>query len=38
LHYWQYPFMLGIAVFFIVEVEKTIFRRIDKAKGKTVGL
>jgi len=38
LHYWQYPFMLGIAVFFIVEVEKAIFRRIDKVKGRTVGL
>jgi len=38
LYYWQYPFMLGIAVFFIVEVEKAVFRRIDKAKGRTVGL
>jgi len=38
LYYWQYPFMLGIAVFLIVEVEKAIMRKIDKAKGKTIGL
>jgi len=38
LYYWQYPFMLGIAVFFIVEVEKAVFRRIDKAKGRMIGL
>ena len=38
LYYWQYPFMLGIAVFLIVEVEKAVFRKIDKAKGRTVGL
>ena len=38
LYYWQYPFMLGVAVFFIVEIEKAIFRKIDKAKGRMVGL
>ena len=27
---WKYPFMLGIAVFLIVEVEKAIMRRIDR--------
>jgi magnesium-transporting ATPase (P-type) len=26
---WMYPFMLGIAVFFIVEVEKAVMRKID---------
>jgi magnesium-transporting ATPase (P-type) len=31
---WKYPFMLGIAVFFIVEVEKAIMRRIDKITVK----
>jgi magnesium-transporting ATPase (P-type) len=31
LTHWKYPFMLGIAVFLIVEVEKAIMRRIDKA-------
>ena len=36
LYYWQYPFMLGIAVFFIVEAEKAVMRRIDKAKGRTL--
>jgi len=30
--------MLGIAVFLIVEVEKAVFRKIDKAKDRTVGL
>jgi len=35
---WQQPFMLGIAVFLIVEVEKAVMRRIDKAKGRTIGL
>jgi len=31
---WKYPFMLGIAVFFIVEIEKAIMRKIDKKRGK----
>ena len=35
---WQQPFILGIAVFLIVEVEKAVMRRIDKAKGRTIGL
>ncbi|MCL2304975.1 MAG: cation-transporting P-type ATPase [Planctomycetaceae bacterium] len=30
---WQYPFMLGIAVFLIVEVEKAVMRKIDRARG-----
>jgi magnesium-transporting ATPase (P-type) len=34
--YWQYPFMLGIAVFFIVEIEKAVMRRIDKKRGSTM--
>jgi magnesium-transporting ATPase (P-type) len=29
---WIYPFVLGIAVFFIVEVEKAAMRRMDKGK------
>ena len=29
---WKYPFMLGIAVFLIVEIEKAVMRRIDKSK------
>jgi magnesium-transporting ATPase (P-type) len=33
LKHWVYPFMLGIAVFLIVEVEKAVMRKIDKAKG-----
>jgi len=36
LYYWRYPFMLGIAVFFIVEVEKAVMRRIDKVRGVPV--
>ena len=32
----QYPFMIGIAVFLIVEVEKAIMRKIDKAKGRVL--
>ena len=30
LTHWKYPFMLGIAVFLIVEVEKGVMRWIDK--------
>jgi len=30
LTYWKYPFMLGVAVFLIVEVEKAVMRKIDK--------
>jgi magnesium-transporting ATPase (P-type) len=32
LVHWRYPFMLGIAVFLVVEVEKAVMRRIDKRK------
>ena len=32
LYYWRYPFMLGAAVFFIVEIEKAVMRRIDGRK------
>jgi len=32
LYYWRYPFMLGVAVFFIVEIEKAVMRRIDRRK------
>jgi len=35
LYYWQYPFILGVAVFFIVEIEKAVMRRIDKVRGRT---
>ena len=35
---WQQPFILGIAVFLIVEVEKAVMRRIDKVKGRTMEL
>ena len=31
---WKFPFLAGIAVFLIVEVEKAIMRRIDKAAGR----
>ncbi|MCL2761167.1 MAG: HAD-IC family P-type ATPase, partial [Desulfuromonadales bacterium] len=31
---WKYPFMLGIAVFLIVEVEKAVMRKIDKMRGR----
>jgi magnesium-transporting ATPase (P-type) len=31
---WQYPFLLGLCVFLIVEVEKAVMRRIDKRKGR----
>jgi magnesium-transporting ATPase (P-type) len=33
---WKYPFMLGIAVFFIVEAEKAVMRKIDKVKGRCI--
>jgi len=29
---WKYPFMLGISVFLIVEIEKAIMRKIDQSK------
>jgi len=32
---WKYPFLLGIAVFLIVEVEKAVMRKIDKIKGRS---
>ncbi|MDR0333153.1 MAG: cation-transporting P-type ATPase [Dysgonamonadaceae bacterium] len=31
---WIFPFVLGVAVFLIVEVEKAIMRKIDKVKGR----
>jgi hypothetical protein len=31
---WKYPFMLGIAVFLIVEVEKGVMRWLDKVRGR----
>ena len=31
---WKYPFMLGIAVFLMVEVEKAVMRKIDKTLYK----
>jgi len=31
LSHWKYPFLLGMAVFLIVEVEKAVMRRIDHA-------
>ena len=34
--YWQYPFILGIAVFFIVELEKAIMRKIDEKRGRSM--
>jgi len=34
LSYWKYPFMLGIAVFFIVELEKAVMRKIDEKRGR----
>ncbi len=33
LEYWRYPFILGIAVFFIVEIEKAVMRKIDRRKN-----
>ena len=35
LSYWQYPIYLGIIVFVIVEIEKTIMRAIDRKKNRT---
>jgi len=32
LKHWVYPFMLGMAVFLIVEVEKAVMRKIDSLK------
>jgi hypothetical protein len=29
---WKYPFILGIAVFLIVEAEKAVMRRLDRGK------
>ena len=34
LGYWKYPVALGILVFFVVEIEKAVMRKIDKAKGR----
>ena len=34
--YWIYPFALGIAVFFIVEIEKAVMRKIDKIREKEI--
>jgi len=31
-----YPFLIGFAVFFIVEGEKAVMRRIDKMRGKVM--
>jgi len=33
---WKYPFILGIAVFLIVEAEKAVMRRIDKVRGRSM--
>jgi magnesium-transporting ATPase (P-type) len=33
---WRYPFLIGIIVFLIVELEKVVMRRIDKAKGRMI--
>ena len=33
---WKYPFILGIAVFLIVEIEKAVMRRMDRVKGRTI--
>ena len=33
---YQYPFIIGIAVFSIVEIEKAVMRRIDKVRGKVM--
>ena len=32
LTHWKYPFLLGMAVFLIVELEKAIMRKIDKLR------
>jgi len=34
LGHWTYPFLLGIAVFLIVEVEKAVMRRLDLKPAK----
>ena len=34
LECWKFPFILGISVFFIVEIEKWVMRKIDKIRGK----
>jgi len=34
--HWKYPFMLGIAVFLIVEVEKAVMRRVDSRSLLTI--
>jgi magnesium-transporting ATPase (P-type) len=31
---WKYPFILGVAVFLIIEMEKAIMRRIDSTKRR----
>ena len=33
---WKYPFLIGIAVFLIVEIEKAVMRKIDKIWGDTM--
>lgn len=30
---WLYPILFGLGIFFIIEIEKSIIRRIDKHKG-----
>lgn len=32
LHFWMYPFVFGLIIFLIVEIEKLIMRRIDAYK------
>ncbi len=37
--YWGYPIMLGLVVFFVVEIEKWIMRTIDKQQeGGSIGI
>ncbi len=36
IYAFQYPFMIGIAVFFTVEIEKAVMRKIDKARGRVM--
>jgi magnesium-transporting ATPase (P-type) len=33
LAHWKYPFMLGVGVFLVVEVEKAVMRWMDRRKG-----
>ena len=33
---WKYPFIIGVIVFLIIELEKAVMRRIDKAKGRVI--